>query len=60
MIEEQLNRLPRSPGVYLMRDASGAILYVGKAASLHNRVRSYFQSIQKLTPKLQKMVSRVA
>lgn len=60
LIEEQLNRLPRSPGVYLMRDASGVILYVGKAASLHNRVRSYFQSIHKLTPKLQKMVSRVA
>ena len=60
LIEEQLKRLPHSPGVYLMRDASGAILYVGKAASLHHRVRSYFQSTHKLTPKLQKMVSRVA
>ncbi len=60
LIEEQLNRLPHSPGVYLMRDAQGTILYVGKAASLHNRVRSYFQATQKLTPKLQKMVSRVA
>jgi len=60
LIEEQLNRLPHSPGVYLMRDAQGTILYVGKAASLHNRVRSYFQATQRLTPKLQKMVSRVA
>lgn len=60
LIEEQLKRLPHSPGVYLMRDAQGTILYVGKAASLHNRVRSYFQATQKLTPKLQKMVSRVA
>ncbi len=60
LIEEQLKRLPRSPGVYLMRDASGTILYVGKATSLYNRVRSYFQSTQKLTPKIQKMVSRVA
>jgi len=60
LIEEQLKRLPHSPGVYLMRDADGTILYVGKATSLYNRVRSYFQSTQKLTPKIQKMVSRVA
>jgi len=60
LIEEQLNRLPDSPGVYLLRDAEGAILYVGKAASLHHRVRSYFGAGQKLSPKLLKMVSRVA
>ncbi len=60
LIETLLNRLPHRPGVYLMRDAAGVILYVGKAVNLHNRVRSYFQSTQKLTPKLQKMVSRVA
>ncbi len=60
LIEEQLKRLPHRPGVYLMRDASGVILYVGKAVNLHHRVRSYFQSTRKLTPKLQKMVSRVA
>jgi excinuclease ABC subunit C len=60
LITEQLSRLPHSPGVYLMRDSSGVILYVGKAVNLHNRVRSYFQSAQKLTPKLQKMVTRVA
>jgi len=60
LIEEQLNRLPDSPGVYLFRDAEGTILYVGKAASLRHRVRSYFSVGQKLSPKLLKMVSRVA
>ncbi|MFH1169187.1 MAG: excinuclease ABC subunit UvrC, partial [Chloroflexota bacterium] len=60
LIREQLNRLPNSPGVYLMKDAGGGILYVGKAAVLHNRVRSYFSAGQKLSPKLQRMVSRIA
>ncbi|MBL7126951.1 MAG: GIY-YIG nuclease family protein, partial [Dehalococcoidales bacterium] len=60
LVEEQLNRLPDSPGVYLLRDAEGAILYVGKAANLRHRVRSYFGTGQKLSPKLLKMVSRVA
>jgi len=52
--------LPESPGVYLMKDAEGTILYVGKAASLRHRVRSYFGAGQKLSPKLQRMVARVA
>jgi excinuclease ABC subunit C len=60
LIEEQLNRLPHSPGVYLFRDAEGDILYVGKAANLHHRVRSYFGAGQKLSPKMFKMVSRIA
>ncbi len=60
LIEEQLNLLPDSPGVYLLRDAEGVILYVGKAANLRHRVRSYFGAGQKLSPKLVKMVSRVA
>jgi len=60
LIEEQLNRLPDSPGVYLFRDAEGAILYVGKAASLRHRVRSYFGAGRKLSPKLLKMVFRMA
>ncbi|MGB2814410.1 MAG: excinuclease ABC subunit UvrC, partial [Dehalococcoidales bacterium] len=60
LIEEQFNRLPDSPGVYLFRDAEGTILYVGKAASLRHRVRSYFGAGQKLSPKLLKMVSRMA
>jgi excinuclease ABC subunit C len=60
LIEEQLNRLPDNPGVYLLRDTEGTILYVGKAANLRHRVRSYFGAGQKLTPKLVRMVSRVA
>jgi excinuclease ABC subunit C len=60
LIEEQLKRLPHRPGVYLMRDAEKTILYVGKAADLHHRVRSYFQSPRKLTRKQQRMVSRIA
>ncbi|MFH0768585.1 MAG: excinuclease ABC subunit UvrC [Chloroflexota bacterium] len=59
LITEQLKQLPASPGVYLMRDAEKNILYVGKAASLRHRVRSYFAGGQKLLPKLQRMVARV-
>ncbi len=60
LVVEQLNRLPNSPGVYLMRDGEGNILYVGKAANLRHRVGSYFSAGQKLPPKSQKMVARVA
>src|SRR3989304_440062 len=60
LVEDQLKRLPHRPGVYLMRDSRGTILYVGKATSLHNRVRSYFQSPQKLTPKIQRLVTQIA
>jgi len=42
-LEEKLNNLPDAPGVYLMKDAKGHIIYIGKAVSLWNRVRSYFQ-----------------
>ena len=59
LIAEQLKQLPTSPGVYLLRDATGNILYVGKAANLHHRVRSYFGTGQKLSLKLQRMVARV-
>ena len=58
-IAEQLRGLPTSPGVYIMRDAEGNILYVGKAANLRHRVGSYFGTGQKLTPKLQQLVSKV-
>jgi len=60
LISEQLERLPASPGVYLMKDAAGTILYVGKAANLRTRARSYFAAGQKLTPKLERMVKRVS
>ncbi|MDP3879618.1 MAG: excinuclease ABC subunit UvrC [Dehalococcoidales bacterium] len=59
LVNEQLKQLPSGPGVYLMRDAEGNILYVGKGANLQNRVRSYFGSGQKLSPKLQRLVARV-
>ena len=59
LLKKQLARLPTSPGVYLMKDAGGNILYVGKAANLRNRVRSYFGQRQKLSPKLERMVTRV-
>lgn len=59
LITEQLKQMPAQPGVYLMKDASGTILYVGKAASLRSRVRSYFGSPQQLTPKIQKLVAHV-
>lgn len=59
LIAEQLRQLPPSPGVYLMKDAEGNILYVGKAANLHQRVRSYFSAGQRLSPKLERMVARV-
>jgi excinuclease ABC subunit C len=60
LLTEQLQRLPDRPGVYIYRDAAKNILYIGKAASLRHRVRSYFQSPQKHTPKIQRMVSQIA
>jgi len=59
LILEQLKQLPAAPGVYLMKDTAGNIIYVGKAANLSKRVRSYFTSGQKLSAKAQRMVSRV-
>jgi len=58
-IEEELKKLPAKPGVYIMHDKADAIIYVGKAISLKNRVRQYFQSSRNLSPKIQKMVSLV-
>ncbi|MBE9513362.1 MAG: excinuclease ABC subunit UvrC [Chloroflexi bacterium] len=60
LVLEQLERLPVSPGVYLMKDAAGNIIYVGKAANLRSRVRSYFGTGQKLSPKLERLVSHVS
>ena len=58
--EEQLKALPQKPGVYLFRDTSGNVLYVGKAANLHSRVRSYFGAPDTLSPKLRRMVARLS
>ena len=59
-IEEELKKLPGKPGVYLMHDARDEIIYVGKAVSLKNRVRQYFQSSRNKTAKIEQMVSRIA
>jgi len=58
-IQSVLNSLPHKPGIYLMKDAGGTILYVGKAISLYNRVRSYFQESTDLSPKNRSMVAKV-
>lgn len=58
-IEEKLKLLPGEPGVYKMYDASGAVIYVGKAVSLKNRVRQYFQSAKNHLPKVAAMVSHI-
>ncbi|MGD9893322.1 MAG: excinuclease ABC subunit UvrC [Dehalococcoidia bacterium] len=56
---EQLKALPAKPGVYIMRNAKGDVIYVGKAASLKNRVRSYFGAPRSLEPKTQRLVQQV-
>src|SRR6185503_644680 len=43
-LDEKLKEIPRSPGVYLYKDAAGKVIYIGKAKNLRNRVRSYFQT----------------
>lgn len=58
-IEEELKKLPAKPGVYLMHDKKDAIIYVGKAISLKNRVRQYFQSSRRVSPKIQQMISHI-
>ena len=56
----RLKALPTQPGVYLMKDEGASVLYVGKAANLRNRVRSYFQTPHGKEPKIQVMVQRIA
>ena len=58
--EEELKKLPKEPGVYIMRDDKDVILYVGKAVNLHNRVRSYFREKIGRGPVIDKMVSLIA
>src|SRR5919206_235164 len=59
-LEEQLARLPSEAGVYKFYDAHGTLLYVGKATSLRQRVRSYFQKTEALEPHKRQMVSEIA
>ncbi|MBS6396340.1 MAG: excinuclease ABC subunit UvrC [Clostridiales bacterium] len=59
-IEEELKKLPAKPGVYLMHDEKDAIIYVGKAISLKNRVRQYFQTSRNKGVKIEQMVTHIA
>lgn len=59
-VREKLQFLPEKPGVYLMRDQAGQVIYVGKAISLKNRVRSYFNSSQSRSPKVKVLVEHVS
>ena len=58
-IEEELKKLPAKPGVYIMRDSKDAIIYVGKAIILKNRVRQYFQNSRNHTEKIKQMVEHI-
>ncbi len=57
MLQEKIDSLPAEPGVYLYRNAEGKIIYVGKARSLRQRIRSYFQESRPLDPKTGRLVS---
>ncbi|MBQ8203589.1 MAG: excinuclease ABC subunit UvrC [Clostridia bacterium] len=58
-LKAKANRLPKSPGVYIMKDKSGKIIYIGKAKALKNRVTQYFGAGNQHTPKVRQMVSFV-
>ena len=58
-LQEELKKLPAKPGVYLMHDKKDAIIYVGKAVSLKNRVRQYFHASRKVSPKIEKMIPQI-
>jgi excinuclease ABC subunit C len=59
-LQTKLENLPSKPGVYLMKDAAGKIIYVGKAKSLRNRVRSYFHDSPPHHPKISTLISKIA
>ena len=59
-VKTRLAGLPTKPGVYIMRDVDGRVIYVGKAVVLRNRVRSYFQEGAQHPPKTERLVSEVA
>ncbi len=58
-IQEELKKLPAKPGVYIMHDEKDAIIYVGKAVVLKNRVRQYFQSSRNKGAKIEQMVTKI-
>jgi excinuclease ABC subunit C len=59
VLQEKIDHLPAEPGVYIYKDAQGKILYIGKARSLRQRVRSYFQESRPADPKTLRLVSEV-
>ena len=59
-IKDQIRTWPTQPGVYVMKDVTGRILYVGKAKNLRNRIRSYFQASERLSPKTRSLVKKIA
>lgn len=59
-IKEKLAALPDRPGVYIMKNSAGKIIYVGKAKVLKNRVRQYFHASANHTPKVRAMVANIA
>jgi excinuclease ABC subunit C len=60
VLQDKIENLPSSPGVYLYKNAESKIIYVGKARSLRHRVRSYFQEGRPLDPKTERLVAEVA
>jgi len=59
-LNQRLSSLPTKPGIYLMQDAEGHVIYVGKAINLRNRVRSYFHASTGQTPKVRRLVEHIA
>lgn len=60
VLEKKLKELPKDPGIYFHKDEKGEIIYVGKAASLRNRVRQYFQASRGRDPKTEALVQEIA
>jgi excinuclease ABC subunit C len=58
-LEEELKKLPDKPGVYIMHNKLGTIIYVGKAVNLKNRVRSYFRASTNHSAKIKRMVAQI-
>ncbi|MCX7799706.1 MAG: hypothetical protein N2109_05115, partial [Fimbriimonadales bacterium] len=58
-VAAKLKQLPKNPGCYVFRGEGGQVLYVGKAVSLRNRVRTYFQPSTRHSPRIARMVSKV-
>jgi excinuclease ABC subunit C len=60
LLQQKIDNMPAEPGVYIYKNAAGRIIYVGKARSLRQRVRSYFQDSRPLDPKTQRLISEAA